>query len=116
MDISLEENDRLDQLTIEIENYFDPRDPFVVPPFEPQVERHIMDMFEVTEIAGRQAILRHFFNDKSYSVTIGEVKIADLIRPGDVFLAAIIQRLDQWRVWHMSPPYETIEIDETRES
>ncbi|HMN68903.1 MAG TPA: hypothetical protein PKC28_10230 [Bdellovibrionales bacterium] len=98
---------RLDELTQKIENHFDGRDPFVVPRGEPQVEEHVMDMFEIRSIQDGRAQLQHVFNDRIYSVTIGDKEIASLLRPRDVFLMAIVRRRDSWRVWHMSAPYET---------
>jgi len=100
------ENIRLDNLTTEIESYFDTRDPYIVPTFEPQVERHIREMFELKTIHDNKATLQCLWNAKRYTAVVGEIKIAQLLKPGDIFLMAIIERQGKWRVWHMSPPYE----------
>lgn len=104
----MKKSDRINQLTNKIHAYFDVRDPYIVPRFEPQVDEHVMDMFEVMETNANVVKFKHLFNDKIYHAVIGELDIARLVRRRDVFLLALIRRKKNWRVWHMSPPYETV--------
>jgi hypothetical protein len=114
--VNMREQVRLQQLTEEIDAYFDLRDPWVIPRFEPHVEKHVMDMFEVRGIEKNMVEFKHLFNDRLYRAVIGEMKIAHLVRIGDVFLMALIKRPGTaWRVWHMSPPYESCDTEEAVE-
>lgn len=105
------ENKRLEALTEQIETYFDVRDPYIVPTFEPAVEEHVVDMFTVEGVHAKRARLNRWLDDLIYTAVIGDSQIASLLRPGDVFLMTLICRQGKWRVWHMSPPYEQIEND-----
>lgn len=73
----------------------------------------ITDMFEVSNICQKYVELRHLYNDTVfYPVEIPMVILRSLCI-GEVFLMTISIKNGCWGVSYMSPPYETIEIEES---
>lgn len=103
---------RLEKLTTAIEKHYEKEPLDFVERLAASYEITITEMFELTSSNKKGWQITHLFDDTVFEPVHFPKTFAKTLCRGDVFLLTMGLREGKWVVIFMSPPYETVDMDE----